>query len=140
MFGMLKKIGDALADMLLYVYSRWGTQLGLAMWRIETSKMDLFSPQMLLPVVPEQAARVGDPLADAAEEVQAAADRRGDRRGGVHADRPRLRPHDHLRRRHLRIRRARIIRKAVAFSFCYLAGITNCTKSPLTHPTGKTSC
>ena len=28
MFGMLKKIGDALADMLLYVYSRWGTRNG----------------------------------------------------------------------------------------------------------------
>ena len=28
MFGMLKKIGDALADMLLYVYSRWETRIG----------------------------------------------------------------------------------------------------------------
>ena len=57
MFGMLKKIGDALADMLLYVYSRWETRNGNVK-RIETSRIDLFSPQMLLPVVPEQAARV----------------------------------------------------------------------------------
>ena len=57
MFGMLKKIGDALADMLLYVYSRWETRNGNVK-RIETSRIDLFSPQMLLPVVPEQAAGV----------------------------------------------------------------------------------